>query len=273
MADNIEIGDEMKEVLSQEPKDKPTIASESVVEAEKPSEPDAPAEKKAEPEQDEHRNRVSAKERIRQFRRKLGDAERERDEVRAELERVRAGTKLAESDEPKEDSYATQQAYIDALVDYRADQKTTATLKAKEMDAAKARQAHNAAQIQADWNKKQAKAIERYPDFREMENELIEDIQDLGAANLFDDILEADSGTEIVAYFHAHPEELERVASLRPRAATREIGKIETKLADKPQKKSPPPPPETIRGSATVTKDLSRMSQAEYNKYMNERMR
>lgn len=268
MAEQIEIADEMKEILEDKAPAAPAPEDPKPVEAEKPAE----AKDEAAEDQDERRNRVSAKDRIRQFRRKLGDTERELEAARQEIEKLRASTK-PESTEPKEEDFPSQAEWLEAVVDYRAEQKAKAALKAKETEAAEARSKQTAAQIQADWNKKQAKALEKYPDFKEMENDLIEDIQDLGASNLFEEILESDQGTELVAYFHKNPDELERVAALRPRAATREIGKIESKLAEKPARKSPPPPPETIRGSALVTKDISRMSQAEYNKYMNERMR
>jgi hypothetical protein len=270
MENQPEIQDEMKEILDK-PEDKGIAEAAASAEDKEPKDEGEQAEK---PESQEHKNRVPAKDRIRQLRAKLGDRDRENQFLRQENEKLKNGSTHQESNEPKIENFNSQDDYVNAVIDYRADLKASETLKIKDAKDAEARQQAAAKKIQDDWTRKQKKATERYPDFPEMENDLILDIQDLGAVNLFDDILEADHGTEIVAFLHKHPAELERIASLQPRAATREIGKLEIKLAEKPGKKSTPPTPtETLRGGAPIKKDIGQMSQAEYNAHMNARMR
>jgi hypothetical protein len=92
---------------------------------------------------------------------------------------------------------------------------------------------------------------EKHEDFQE----LVEEIAPLIKGAALDALLETKDAPEIIHHLAKNPEEAERLSTLSPLAAAREIGRIEARLETRAVKKttSAPPPPKTINGGKTVS--------------------
>lgn len=261
MIDTPEIQDEIEEVLNEEKVED--------VSRETPEE-----------EPEKRKNRVSAGVRIGQFRKKLGDSERENDNLKQRIEELEKNQpKKEELKRPNEDDFDTHAEYMEATDNYiedRADAR--ADKKIKEANQKRDRE-FNEQQTQVDnekiaveWAKKQKKAVKKNSDFIEVENNFVADVRDSGAEHLFKDIMDCENSTDIVYYLGTNEDEFDRISSLGPRAALKEIGKLEDKLLLKANKKGDNTqyrPTPKVRGGAGTPKDLSRETQEEYNKRMN----
>jgi hypothetical protein len=93
-------------------------------------------------------------------------------------------------------------------------------------------------------------------------------------------IQESDDGPALAFYLGKNPDVADKIAQLPPKAAARELGKIEARLAyerekAKPEKvsKAPPPPPKVEGSDAVVDKDPDQMSTDEWVKWRNKQLK
>lgn len=123
-------------------------------------------------------------------------------------------------------------------------------------------QAEQAAQEQ--WEEKLAPALERYPDYVDKGQELINQFSDLEPAYgkyLTDTIRAIDNGPEVFYHLASNPELAKAIVSRGPAAATVELGRLSALLdeGNEETSKTPtrtnvtkaPAPPPTVRGRAT----------------------
>lgn len=88
-------------------------------------------------------------------------------------------------------------------------------------------------------------------------------------------IRDSERGPEVAFYLSSHREVAQRIQSMTPLAAARELGRIEATLdAPKPRTRTQAPPPPVIVGGTShkVIKDPDRMTTAEWMKYEEDRM-
>lgn len=134
---------------------------------------------------------------------------------------------------PKPDQFKTAQEYIDAVSDWKADQKV----------AERAQRQQQTSTVNT-FQERAEQARDKYPDFDKVvgNDDLI-----IGEPSA-QAILESKIGPEIAYHLGKNPQESERIARLSPLAQAREIGKIEAKLeANLPQgKKAVTSAPEPI---------------------------
>ena len=233
----IEPQDELEEVLNE------TVEVEEP-EAETPEE--GKVEESAAPEE-KKRNRVPAHRRINQYRRKLGDSERENQDLKQRIEALENNSpKPQENIRPNEDNFSTHAEFIAALDGYHeADKKAYVSKEIANRDA-KRKQEDEDYNIQESnrknaeaWAKQTASAHKADPEYKNKEADLVEDIKHLGANNLFDDIFACDNGAKIVSSLSEDYSELERLSNLSPRAAAKAICKLDDSFSKRIKRDDP----------------------------------
>jgi hypothetical protein len=248
-----------------------TLADENETEDEVEDEAPEPAPKK---------NRFQ--ERIDELNGKFREEERQRQALEAQLTELKAKlegpkpepTTPKEVDDGSPNPYDTNEdgtekyplgeldpQFIADLTRHAIRQEREAWDQAQKDEADRREAAAAQANLQVEWNGKVEAAQERYPDFAEAGQSLIESLGDLEPAYgdyLASTIMGMDYGTEVLYYLAKNPNEARQIADSGARAATVALGRIEAKFAlagdDKPtprQKVSrAPAPPPANKGSA-----------------------
>lgn len=160
--------------------------------------------------------------------------------------------------EPKVDHFETYEEYLDARMDYRENKK---------------RENEIASKVNVNFNSKLFEAEKTNPGISDKINQGFypTDPLKLGAIK--------EAGPEVAAYLADNPNESVKLHSMPVSSALREIGKIEARLMKPTTQAQPPkitqaPEPITPLGGSTgagVMKDPSKMTQAEWNAFMEKR--
>jgi uncharacterized lipoprotein NlpE involved in copper resistance len=170
---------------------------------------------------------------------------------------------------PARDKFESDEDYVDALTTWKVEAKLTGI---KQELAQQSTQS----QTQAGWVSKINQARAEYADY----DAAMEDAQDIPVSeSMREAIQSSDLGGDIAYYLAKNPAEAERINSLSPYAAAREIGRIEshveyekTQKAKKPPVSKAPAPIKPVHSSTgTATKSLEDMTPGEYSAYMNKR--
>jgi len=212
-----------------------------------------------------------AEKRIKQLSAKLREAEREAAYLRGVAEGKKPEEKAPEPEvqptltaKPNRDDFEDYDEYVEALTDYKLEQRQAeATRKAQaETEAARA------AEKEANWSKQVSEVAKSRPDF----HEVVTSNRALPINKVMADaIKESEHGAEVAYWLGKNPEQASRIAGLTPFAAVREIGRIEERLTSS---KSAPTEPKRITGaSEPITplagksggaKDPDKMTDAEW---------
>jgi hypothetical protein len=199
---------------------------------------------------------------------------KERAEAQAELKYLkehyqREQQQPDQKNAPARDKFGSDEEYVSALTDYMVERKLTGI---KQELAQQSTQS----QTQAGWVSKINQARADYADY----DAAMEDAQDIPVSeSMREAIQSSDLGGDIAYYLAKNPAEAERINSLSPYAAAREIGRIEsyveyekTQKAKKPPVSKAPAPIKPVHSStSTATKSLEDMTPGEYSAYMNKR--
>lgn len=184
--------------------------------------------------------------------------------------------KLSHQDDgrPNADEFDTYEAYIDALTDWKLEQKE----RAKEIQA-KETQVKNEYQAKVDAHSKRLNEfVQKHDDFQEV----IENVDDINMSLAVQQaILESDDGPHLMYELAKQRDEYARICQLPPFAAARELGKFEAQIkASSTQKqvteiKKPkaPPPISPVGSKVSMSKSLSDMDYDEYRRVRLEQMR
>ena len=162
---------------------------------------------------------------------------------------------------PTADQYSDYAEYLEALADYKAEEKFAAlTQKQKETEQQSKRQSEIERQ-----NERKSEMIQsgerKYADFEDVVANAKAEISEPA----FYSILEAENAADIIYHLAKNPSEADRIAALSPYAQAKEIGKLEDKLLAKPVKQSNAPEPVTpVKGASTTVKSLENMTIEEY---------
>lgn len=154
------------------------------------------------------------------------EAERERDELKREVEQLRASREA----EPEGDD-----SWIEEIVERR--------LSARE-------QARAAQENAKAWDARQAKTAEKHEDYFEAVIEGAERGSWVCTPDMAEAIKESEHGPDLAYHLAKHPDEARRIAGLSPYSQIRELGRIEAGLAPasvpqtKPATGAPEPPPQ-----------------------------
>lgn len=125
---------------------------------------------------------------------------------------------------PSPDGYDTHAEYVEALTDWKTEQK----FKEREQKAEKDRLIAEQASVAKSYTERAQAFAKEHPDF----DEVIADADGVPVSSTVRGlILESDNGPALAYELAKNPEELERISKLGPMATAREIGKIEARLA------------------------------------------
>lgn len=207
-----------------------------------------------------------AEARIAELTRLRREAERQRDAAIAQLQGARDPAKAA-TPKPVADDFEDYGDYVEALTDWKADQRD-----AERADTNATTAAERAAQHRnAEWSAKIGAAKSIMPDF----DAVMEKADTPTAPHVADALMDADRGPELLYHLANNPDVVERLNDMSPARAAIELGKIEAKL-EAPEAAPPPPPRKTttapapitpVKTGATTAKDPAKMNMEEYKAY------
>lgn len=192
------------------------------------------------------------------YQKRIDRLTREKHQLRAELEAVRqkanAGN-VAESVAIDRSQFASEDEYLDAVLDYRENLR-------------------EAAKAERSW--------------AERRDQILGDAEDSGVdldefaklpvtKSIADAIVESDAPVDLIAYLTENPKEARRIATLSPSRQAAEIGKIEASISgDKPKpaaKTAAPAPIKPLSGSGkSSTGYRADMPLAEYAKWRGRKL-
>ena len=261
---------EAQEQQTSSPADASSEAPETVSEESQQSEQQEAAEKPEEGDEGDDQGgeeklhekpKRSARERINELTKRAHEAEREVQRLREASDR-----KPAESAEkPIPDKFGSYDEYVEALADWKADQRVVDSFKRRDAERAQAAEARAAEAKAQAWAERQSEFREATPDYDAVVGKSSVQV----APHVVDTLLDSDSGPELAYHLAKHPETVKRINSLSPLAAAREIGRIEATLSNpaapqfKPASKAPAPIT-PARSSAPAAVDLASANMDQY---------
>jgi hypothetical protein len=279
---NTEVKPKAKEVEGEE------VVEEELNEDGTPKKPDVKPKEETKPE-----TKDAVQKRIDEITKKRRTAERERDfekkkrlELEAEVKKLKAA--IPAKDKPKKEDFEDQDAYIEALVDWKADQK----IKGVQEEAVKVTEEDTEKEALQEFNDKIVSAVEqgreKYKDFDQLV--MVDTL--IMPPEMTSIILESEIAADIMYYFGSNPDESAEIAKLSPLKAAKKIAEIEaelvkdipkendsqlgdleddetnknTNLPVKPKVKvtKATPPIKPVKQTGVVEKDPSQMTMAEY---------
>lgn len=184
--------------------------------------------------------------------------------------------KVEAAGKPKSDSFKTHEEYVEALTDWKLEQRE----KANEQ---KAREA----QVKTEFQKNADTFKSRIEEFKKNADDFDELMNDVTVAvppYVQEIFLTSENGPALMYELAKNPKELERISRLSPIPAAIEIGKLEAKLAKTSEKaesketkttKAPEPvkPVGAKGGSAKKSIDDPNLSQKEFEKLRAEQLK
>jgi hypothetical protein len=255
-----------KETLGEELEKKPgETPKEPTGETPKESVEEKPGEK---PTDDEELPK-GIKKRLATITRKRYDAERETAVLRAQNEELLARINAPEhpeaktNEEPAIDDFDTEEEYLEAVSEFRADQKVAqrdADQEAAQAEKIREGQEAEASARQEVFRDKLQGGVEKYGDFEEV-------VSDLNITGDMINILESFSNIpEVVYELGTKPELVKELIGMPFLDAAYKMKEISDNLVKKKSTKAPDPIKPVSTTGGTI-KNLEQMSQAEYNAY------
>lgn len=162
-------------------------------------------------------------------------AEREATELRAKVEALSARAEpTKEEPRPSRASFATDDDYIEAMADWKANQ---ALAKREQEHAAAQAKAHQE-QLADNWKRNQDRAKAEIDDYADV----IGKSEVMLPGHIHQAILESEVGPHLAYFFAKHPDEAKRFAAMSATTALRQLGKLEDKLLDDDEPTQKPAP-------------------------------
>jgi hypothetical protein len=194
----------------------------------------------------------------------------------AELKRQLAGEKPAvkaeTSSKPSPDKFQTYEDYVEALAEWKTEQKVTE----REQAARQEKEQEQTKATFAAYNRRVSEARGKFEDFDEVVGN--DDVTVPPSAQLA--IVELENGPEVAYYLGKHPEEAEALHDMSDRKVIMTIGRISDSLDSKsspaprrPASGAPAPYKPVGTSSTKSTQSLEEMPQRQYNELMNKRER
>ena len=228
--------------------------------AEKPEEGDEGDDQSGE-EKPQEKPKRSARERINELTKRAHEAEREAQRWREAAERKTADP----SEKPNPDKFGSYDEYVEALADWKADQRVAESFKRRDAERSQAAEARAAEAKAQAWAERQSEFREATPDYDAVVGKSAVQI----APHVVDTLLDSESGPELAYHLAKRPETVKRINALSPLSAARELGRIEATLSNpaapqiKPASKAPAPIT-PVRSSAPAAVDLASANMDQY---------
>lgn len=201
-------------------------------------------------------------------------AEKQASDLKAEIAQLKA--KVDDGEGPKRDDFKSDGEWWDAKIQWRVDQGVSKGIAERETKREQER-------VEVERRTRIAKFAEGVDDY----DETVESLKGVPQHQaVIDYMSDADLGPALIYYFGSHPDEYQKLASMKPVFAVAEVGKVETRLERKAEKvektvkadealdtlKAPisraPAPITTLHETASVvTKDPSKMDVDELREF------
>ena len=212
-------------------------------------------------EKPQEKPRRSARERINELTKRAHEAEREAQRWREAAERKTADP----SEKPNPDKFGSYDEYVEALADWKADQRVAESFKRRDAERSQAAEARAAEAKAQAWAERQIAFREATPDYDAVVGKSSVQV----APHVVDALLDSESGPELAYHLAKRPETVKRINALSPLSAARELGRIEATLSSpaapqiKPASKAPAPIT-PVRSSAPAAVDLASANMDQY---------
>jgi hypothetical protein len=223
------------------------------------------------------------------------ESQRERDEAKREaeywkkqaLKDASESKKDPESDskekqetsgKPDPDKYETHAEYIEALTDWKIEQRESSSKKEAEKNKLQSEQ--------EKLLKAHSERVKAFSENTEDFEESLESLEGIRSLTVEQIIVESENGPELLYALAKDPAEAKRICALGPIAAAREMGKLEAKISKSSDQQNKPEPkkitkaPQPIapvgsKGGSSAPKriDDPNLSQAEYEKLRREQIK
>lgn len=202
---------------------------------------------------------------------KTGKTEEKPADRAATKEEVKAATA-----KPELKDFTTYEDWVEALTDWKADQRVTAKFdedrKSREV-AAKTSEVDKAnKEIEHIWMERVNESKKLHDDYEKVAFNKDLPIKSGSVVDRW--ILESEHGPEVLYYLGSKPDELTRINSLGQVSQARELTKIESDFEKAPAKKitKAPPPPAQVNGNGTISNDPvdEALKAGNFRKYMEE---
>lgn len=197
-------------------------------------------------------------------------AEQERQERLYWQQKAMGETKpSAPVNKPTVDQYGTYEEYLEALSDWKVDQRLASERAERERQQQEESQRSKA----MTYKERASKAREKYDDYEQIAH----GSHWSPTQSMTEAIVESEMGPDIAYYLGNNPEEAERISKLSPAGQHRELGKLEAKLSAPPPPKptKAPPPIEPTGSRAKAEKSPDEMNPQEFaewrKRYINQR--
>ena len=210
---------------------------------------------------DKGRFKASLRDRMRELTLARRTAEREAEYWRVVADGRGPGNTEA-APKPEATAYATYDEFVEALSDWKAGQKVAAALAQRAEGAATTARAET-------FEERVHQARSRMQDFDTVVGQSPVEV----AAHIRESILDSDRGPELAYHLAKHPQEAQRLSSMHPLQAARELGRLEASFdtpapaepaepaaAARPVPNAPPPTRPAASGRTAPTTDPRRMS-------------
>ena len=220
-------------------------------EAEKPSEPETVVEQSEPEEAEAEAKQEGERKQNPKLERRFSEITKQREEARKEAQQEREARQALEArlaalekqgqpqkanpvdEKPQPSQFSDAFEYAEALAEYTADQRI-ANMKREE---AEAKQAEERQKVISQWTSKVQAAKASLPDF----DDIVASSDVVVNDDIRDAILESDVGPQILYHLAENDEVARKIAGLSPKAALREIGKLEARFEAKPEAEKPAP--------------------------------
>lgn len=227
--------------------------------------PESATGEQQEPQEGEHKPKGGFQKRIDRLTKQTTQLEQEKEYWRNEALRTKPAieTKTPPQVEgkPSENDFQTHAEFLEALTDWKVDQKLKVSKSEETVKAVKEQQT----KALQEFETKQKDFIAKTPDW----DEVMAEAADINANDaVIAEIIQ--SGPELKYFLCKNPDEVERLNKLGPLALAREVGRIESRFTTSPEKppvkttSAPAPPNPTGKSTATSSKDPGDMTPTEY---------
>ena len=160
---------------------------------------------------------------------------------------------------PDKDDFKTHEDYLEALTDWKADQKIDKKLADRD-------QKQKQDTLRAEMERSKKAHLDRVDAFKKTHedfNDVLQDIADFRlSSSLERALLESDNGPELMYEFAKNPAELERINALEPAAQARALGRFESSFQKSSQAKEEAATEVEAKALATEAKPKPKISKA-----------
>lgn len=193
------------------------------------------------------------------------------DEIRALREEIRQTHQVKptpvvpEAVRPSPDKFDDHDAYLEALADWKAEQKIGQLMAQREQEEQQRRQRESAESRNTTVARRIEAGRNEFDDF----DDVVTRNPDLRITEgMVEIIAESEIGHKLAYHLGRHPQEAARIAALPDRAQARELGMLEAKLSTPTPRKTTaaPEPIRPVGNNEPVVKDLSKASYEEYKR-------